>query len=128
MKLNEKSNAIHWMIDTLVDDIREFVRKAGGFIDTQNADGERDGIYGINYDYCDEDVHEVRISALRVTEDGSLEVLPCDKNSRERLTREQMEATDDWHVLIGDDTLYKAETALAIAEYLEEYLDAEQKD
>lgn len=102
-------------IDALYDALRELINKNGGFVDTQNFNGELDTIYAID---CTDDTYECNILAIRVVDDKIQYVSEygyCTKYTKKEL--ENMYWTD----LKGGDNYYIS-TLDNICQSIEEYI------
>lgn len=112
------------MIDKLVEDVKEFVKNKGGFINTQNPKGECDNIYAYILDWDFEEVYEKRVIAIRVNEFDDLLLLCEDKglDFSEPIDFNDYEDSNKWYI-VGScgDSLFTAQTILSVAESIGQY-------
>ena len=133
MKKNDKIiKKIYDKAEKLYNNVVEYVKSNGGFIDCQDGVFSRaDTIYGFNCygGTSGDEVEEQYVYALKLTDDGLFACLvPCFKSYREKFTREDFEnAFNDnedyyWNYIGRDtDSVLFVETIMNIAEFIEEY-------
>lgn len=110
-------------INKLVNEVRDFVKKNGGFVSTHNSDLDTMYAYIVDWEY--DNVTEERIIAIRVYE-NELEIATTPFKTdvyTEPLTNEDFE-NNDWYVVgTNGDSVLTAQTILSIAECIHEYVE-----
>ena len=117
----ENLNKTYEMMDSLLKEVKEFVKGKGGFINTTNLNKENDQIYA--YIYCGEyySVDEVKVIAIKV-ENNLLHIATCVQLLNVEINGIEDFAEDDWYVVdkCSWDVLF-SQTILSIAESIEQY-------
>ena len=109
-------------IENLTEEVKDFVVKNGGFINTTNVEGECDDIYGYLIDWYADEVEEVKVIAIKVEED-TLSVATSTKNMVTIIDGKEDLEDDEWYPMgTGGDSILQAQTILSIAESIEQYV------
>lgn len=105
-------------VDGLYNSLRGFINKHGGFINTQNPNGELDSIYSVELTGND-DIAEWNVLAVRVR-DNRIEYCP-EYGSMEEYSDEELKELD-WYDLKNTDNYY-VQTLANICDGIQEYVD-----
>lgn len=108
------NNATEGLYASLMD----FITEHGGFINTQNPNGELDSIYSVEQTGND-DVAEWNVLAVRVR-DNRIEYCP-EYGSMEEYSDEELKELD-WYDLKNTDNYY-VQTLVNICDGIQEYVD-----
>lgn len=109
------------LLERLKEDIKSYVIKRGGFINTQ-ASSSTDPIYAYRIDYDFDEVEEYVVAGVRV-KDNCLELAMHPKNCGYTYGIEEKDILDDdWYACgTNGDCILAAQTLLSIANSIEQY-------
>ena len=114
-------NAVN-AIENLTNEVKDFVVKNDGFINTSNALGNCDQIYGYIIDWDADAVEEQKVVALKV-EDDILYIATSPKSIVVIVDSKADFEDDEWYALgTGGDCVLQAQTILSIADSIEQYV------
>ena len=107
----------------LVNEVKEFVKANGGFINTSNANADCDNIYGYVVDWNTDDIHENIVYAIKVDND-ELCIATCGKTWVSIAESADDVEESDWYVVGSNgDMVLTAPTILSIADSIEQYVE-----
>ena len=108
--------------DRLHDALRDYIREAGGFLNTANNMGRKKNLTALVYDKGKKSYSSVPVEALRVSETGDVEVFLGNETS---IYTDKFLRTDSsgehWRPVRGSEILF-LQTVLSIAERIDDYL------
>lgn len=130
MNLEDARMGMSNAVDILYDSLKGFILDNGGFIDTQNPNGECDSIYSVEFTGNGCDIEEWNVLAVRVKEiklnDGTINTYIeycAEYGSMENYTKEELEDMD-WYNLRYTEN-YFVQTLLNICDSIDEYVTEE---
>lgn len=121
--MEDKINNVYKTIKELITEIKNFINKNGGFINTSNIDYDYDQIYAYVIDYSNDcGVTEEKVVAVKV-ENNELYIATCPTSINLDINSKNDINNDDWYILnsFGDYVL-TIPTTLSIAESIEQYV------
>ena len=121
--MEDKINNVYKTIKELITEIKNFVNKNGGFINTSNIDYNYDQIYAYVIDYSNDcGVTEEKVVAVKV-KNNELYIATCPTSINLDINSKNDINNDDWYILnsFGDYVL-TIPTTLSIAESIEQYV------
>ena len=115
--LNKTNNAL----DSLLQEIKDFVKENGGFINTTNLNNENDQMYAYVYFWGDDTLEELKVIAVKVENDVVYVALSSLSISIEINGADDFNE-DDWYSVGTNGDVLTAQTILSIAESIEQYV------
>lgn len=108
--------------DRLHDALRDYIREAGGFLNTANNMGRKKNLTALVYDKGKKSYYSVPVEALRVSEEGEVEVFLGNETSiyTDKFLRTDRSG-EHWRPVRGSEVLF-LQTVLSIAERIDDYL------
>ena len=118
----ENLNKTYNAINSLLNEVKELVKKNGGFINTTNLNKQNDQMYAYVYSWEYELLEEVEVIAVKV-ENNTLYIATCVKSFNMELYSIDELDEDDWYSvdMASADVLF-IQTILSIAESIEQYV------
>lgn len=118
----ENLNKTYDLIKSLLNEVKELVKKNGSFINTTNLNRENDQMYAFVHFWEQGLVEEVKVIAIKV-EDNMLYIATCPISNNIEVNSVDDFDEDDWYIvsLYADDIL-PTQTILSIAESIEQYV------
>lgn len=108
-------------IKLLLDEVKDFVKENGGFINTDNVDGENDQMYAYVYFWNEDEVEELKVIAIKV-EDNILYIAMSTKSASVEVNSIEDFTEDDWYSVGMSGDVLLEQTIFSIAESIEQYV------
>lgn len=118
----ENLNKTYDLIQSLLNEVKELVKKNGGFINTTNLNKKNDQMYAYVYSCEYGLLEEVKVIAVKV-ENNTLYIATCVKTFNMELYSIDELDEEDWYPvdMASLDVLF-IQTILSIAESIEQYV------